>query len=107
MTESLKIERFDCFRFPETKGITGSNLIAEYWRIIGSPLYNAIRNPAYAVSAIFICETFRPAAELYIERDLGTGPTPRIAEQKPFVGALDLIAVDQLLFKDSESYRMP
>ena len=97
-----KVERFRRFRTPQTQQTAGVHAVAGNEAVVGNTLDHPLGSPAYTIATLLVLVGFGVAAEFHFEGYFRTGDFPRIAEMQPFVCALDLPAVVDLLIKNAE-----
>src|SRR5690606_10497338 len=87
---------------PQPERVRRVIAVAENRRVVRHALHDLARHPAHVRSAGGVLVALRMAAELDLDGPLGPRDLPRIAESQPFVGLLDLPAVDDVLMKNPE-----
>src|SRR5690348_15989367 len=102
MIEGREVERFDCFRFPQSQEIAGGYLIPADRRVVGDAFYFRFRNPTHAITTVFVRSRFGVATELDGIRNLWPHNFPGVARPQPFLGNFLLPATADHLVANSE-----
>ena len=100
--EGGEVERLGRLRAPQAQGVRGVGAIAQDERVVGNPMHDLVRNPSHARPLVLVDVVLGGAAEFNVHGPLGPRQLPGVAESQPFVGFLDLPAVDDLLLEDPE-----
>src|SRR5580692_5393625 len=100
--EDGKIELFSGLRGPETQEIDGVGAEARGGNVMRHTENFFGVNPARAVGATVVENVFDPAIKIDLLRIFRSDNFPRVAENDPVVGMLNLVAIDKFLLKKAE-----
>ena len=100
--ENRDIEGLGGFGAPQSQGVGGVGVVTQDGRVVRHADDGLARYPAHSRAVAFVHVLFGHAAELDFDGPLGPHQLPRIAEAQPFIGLLDLPAVDDLLMENTE-----